>query len=197
MSQPARKDATYEDVLAAPPEMIAEVIDGDLYLQPRPKRRHLRTASGLGGFLYAAFDLGSGGPGGWVIIHEPELHLGRRPDILVPDLGGWREGRFPGSSDDDDAFFTEAPDWVCEVLSDRTARIDRMKKVPIFAREKVAHVWIADPRDKTVEVLRLGADGGYTLVGTFGGDSDPVVAEPFDAVPIPAAALWGRVIPAR
>ncbi len=99
--------------------------------------------------------------------------------------------RYPGDRDDDDAFFTVAPDWISELLSDRTARLDRMKKVPIYAREGVGHVWIVDPRDRTVEVLRLQGER-YVLTGTWGGEDDDFVLEPFAAVPIPAACFWGR-----
>lgn len=189
MSQSASKPrATYQDVLDAPDNMVAEVLDGELHLMPRPKRRHIRTASGLGAFLFTAFDAGVNGPGGWTIIYEPELHLGAGPDIIVPDLGGWRDGRLLDDGETDDAFITVAPDWVCEILSPGTLRIDRMKKMPIYARERVTHVWLVDPREKTVEVFRLG-ETNYTLVGTFGGD-EPLVAEPFDALGIPPAFVW-------
>lgn len=181
-----KRPATYEDVLNAPEDMIAEVLSGELHLMPRPKRRHLRTASGLGAFLFGAYDAGVNGPGGWTIIFEPELHLG--PDILVPDLGGWRDGRLADDGENDDPFITVVPDWVCEILSHGTLRVDRMKKMPIYARERVPHVWLVDPREKTVEVYRI-ADTTYTLVGTFGGD-EALVAEPFDALGIPPAFLW-------
>lgn len=189
-NQPKRKRATYEDVLRAPPEMTAEVLDGELILMPRPARAHLRSASGLGAFLFGAFQVGSGGPGGWTILYEPELHLGPEPDIVVPDLGGWRLGRLVDREDVDEAFITVVPDWVCEILSPGTLRIDRMKKMPIYAREKVGHVWLVDPRERTVEVFRHEGSG-YALVGTFGGD-DAVRAEPFDAAEIPPAFLWGK-----
>jgi Uma2 family endonuclease len=191
MSQTAdKRRATYQDVLNAPENMIAEVLDGELHLMPRPKRRHLRTASGLGAFLFGAFDAGVGGPGGWTIIDEPELHLGPAPDILVPELGGWRDGYLADDGDADDPFITVVPDWVCEILSPGTLRIDRMKKMPIYARERVPHVWLVDPREKTVEVFRM-AESTYSLVGTFGGD-DALQAEPFDALLIPPAFLWAR-----
>lgn len=189
-TDPVRKRATYQDVLNAPPESRAEVLDGELHLLPRPRRAHLRSASGLGAFLFGAFHVGVGGPGGWTILMEPELHLGAEPDVLVPDIGGWRAGRLVDRDDLDEPFITVVPDWVCEVLSPGTLRIDRMKKMPIYAREGIAHVWLVDPRERTVEVVRHGG-AGYTLVGTFGGE-DAVTAEPFGEAAIPPAFLWGK-----
>lgn len=191
MDAPPRRPATYEDVLAAPENVVAEVVDGELHLQARPRRRHARSASSLGAFVTGAFDHGTIGPGGWIVIAEPELHLGPRPDIVVPDLAAWREERFPGDVDDDAPFFTERPDWLCEHLSESTARFDRVKKLPVYAREGVPHVWLVDPRDHTVEGYRLD-HGRYLLLGTWAVDQEPITLEPFEAVPIPPAALWGR-----
>lgn len=190
MSQPVRRPATYDDVLTAPDRMVAQVVAGELHLHPRPARRHTRSASLLGARLAVSFDDTFQEDGGqWVVRAEPELHLGT--DIVVPDLAAWRIERFPGDDEDNDAYFTVAPDWVCEVLSKGTARLDRMGKVPVFAREGISHVWLVDPEVRTIEVLRLrGAT--YELLGTWGGDEGPFVLEPFDAVPLPAAAFWGK-----
>ncbi len=134
----------------------------------------------MGAFLWTRFE-GGDGPGGWVIVYEPELHLGARPDVLVPDLAGWREARFPEPAEGEDPpYFTVPPDWVAEILSPGTAGIDRMKKVPIYAREGVTHVWLVDPRETTVEVLRLEGPA-YRLVGTWGGEDEELALEPFDA----------------
>ncbi len=121
-----------------------------------------------------------------MILDEPELHLGE--DVLVPDLGGWRRERMPEVPDV--AAFTLAPDWICEALSRSTAAFDRGEKVPIYARERVGHVWLVDALARTLEILRL--DGGsYRLVTTFHGDAK-VRAEPFDAIELDLAILWAR-----
>jgi Uma2 family endonuclease len=173
---------------AAPEHEVAEIIDGELHVMPRPRARHARTASGLGMKLGPPFDLGDGGPGGWILLDEPELRLGPRPDVLVPDLAGWCRERMPELPDV--AAFELAPDWVCEVLSERTEATDRGKKRRIYRREGVGHLWLVNPETRTLEVYRL--EGGRWLeVDTFEGDA-VVRAEPFDAIELDLAVLWSR-----
>jgi Uma2 family endonuclease len=186
MAEPASRRATYEDVLAAPSHVVAELVGGILYTQARPRTRHARSASRLGGVLDGPFDRGSGGPGGWLLLDEPELHLGADPDIVVPDLAGWRRERMPELPDV--AFLTLAPDWVCEVLSPSTEDFDRAEKVPLYARERVSYVWLVDPLVRTLEILRLDGDG-YRIATTVRGDAR-VRAEPFDAIELELALLW-------
>lgn len=163
MAEPARKLATYEDVLNAPEHVIAQVVDGELHVQPRPAKRHARSASRLGGDLDGPFDCGRGGPGGWLILDEPELHLGPQPQILVPDLAGWRRERMPVIGDG--AFFDVVPDWVCEVLSPSTGAFDCGRKADVYAELSVKYMWLVDPEIPQIEAfenvggrwLRLGA----------------------------------------
>ncbi len=172
-----------------PDTMVAEIIDGELYTMPRPGRRHTKASSHLLVKLGAPFSFGTGGPGGWVILSEPEIHLGPKPDKLVPDLAGWRAERMPDLADDDDcAFYDVAPDWACEVLSPRTESTDRIKKMHIYQRERVGHIWLINPVRRTLEVYRLES-AHYLLLGTFGGDT-VVRAEPFDAIELPLQVLW-------
>jgi Uma2 family endonuclease len=185
MEDAAKRRATYEDVLAAPEHVVAEVVRGVLHTQPRPATPHTRAATRLGVELGGPFDRGRGGPGGWVILDEPELHLGE--DIVVPDIGGWRRSRMPRLPMEA-AFFTLAPDWVCEVLSPSTQAFDRGDKLDVYARESVAHVWLVDPLAKMLEVLRLEHEK-WLRVATWTGDS-VVRAEPFDAVELELATLW-------
>jgi len=194
---PGLSPEVVEGYLNAPEWMGAEVIDGALTLLPRPRPRHARAMGELHGELRGPFDRGRDGPGGWVFLPEPELHLGPSPDILVPDLAGWRRARFPVDALDDDApaFLSVAPDWVCEALSPRTESSDRGAKMRIYRREGIGHVWLVNPALRTLEVWRLAGDL-YALVDTFEGDA-AVRAEPFEAVELPLAALWSSGLTAR
>jgi Uma2 family endonuclease len=183
---PAHKRATYEDVLAAPYRLVAEVLDGTLYTHPRPAVPHAAAASALGEELGPPFKRGKNGPGGWMILDEPELHLGPEPDIVVPDLAGWRRQRWSGIPQA--RFLTVAPDWACEVLSPSTEDVDRAEKMPLYARERVGCVWLVDPLIKTLEVFVL--DGpNYRMRAVWRG-SAVVRAEPFDAIELALAILW-------
>lgn len=184
MAQPARRPATYEDLLAVPDHQVAEIVHGELTVSPRPAPRHAWAASVLGGDLVPAFNRGRGGPGGWRIVDEPELHLGQH--VLVPDLGGWRRTRMPALPSE--PFFTLAPDWICEVLSPSTTRFDRVRKLPIYAEYEVSHAWLVDPLARTLEIYRL-ENRRWILVATHG-DDELVRAEPFEAIELELAAWW-------
>lgn len=179
-----------EGYLHAPEHVVVEVIDGELHAMPRPRRRHTRVASKLGAGLDGPFDAGREGPGGWVTLDEPEIRLGRTPDILVPNLAGWRRERVPEDffSEEAPAYFDLAPDWVCEVLSESTEAIDRGRKMRIYRREGVSHLWLLDPRFKSLEVWTLDAKR-WREVDTFEGDVR-VRAEPFEAIELDLSALW-------
>jgi Uma2 family endonuclease len=151
MADPARRRATYDDLRAVPAHLVAELLNGELVTSPRPSPHHARAASSLGAELYGPFDRGRGGPGGWIILDEPELHL--HGDVLVPDIAGWRRERMPALPQA--SAFELAPDWVCEILSPSTASVDRTEKLPIYGSERVGDVWLVDPLIQTLEVLRL------------------------------------------
>lgn len=184
MADAVKRLATYDDVLAVPPELIAEILDGNLVTQPRPSATHTVAASSLGVELGGPFQRGRGGPGDWIILFEPELHL--RNDVLVPDLAGWRRERMPDVPQS--AAFELAPDWVCGVLSPGTAATDRGVKRRIYAREGVRWLWLVEPGTQTLEVFTLIASA-WTLVGTWHAD-ERVRAVPFDAIALELGVLW-------
>jgi len=176
--------ATYADILALPDHITGQIVFGVLYTQPRPAMPHAHVASVLGMDLGGAFHRGRGGPGGWLIVDEPELHFG--DDVVVPDLAGWRRERLPAIPKT--AYMTLAPDWLCEVLSPRTSALDRGDKLKVYAREHVPWVWFADPMAKTIEVMSL--DGAtYRLTAVHSGTA-PVRIEPFDAIELDLTAIF-------
>jgi Uma2 family endonuclease len=179
-----RSPATYQDVLDAPQHMVAELVEGALHLHPRPASRHALAGSSLGFELGAPFHKGRGGPGGWWIVFEPELHLG--PDVLVPDLAGWRRERMPTFPDA--RWFDLVPDWACEVLSPGTRRFDLTDKRRVYAKNGLAHLWLVDPKARTLEAFALRG-GDWVLVAALKKDDEARVP-PFEAIAFPLSALW-------
>ena len=184
MTSTAQRLASYEDLFDLPEHLIGEILHGQLITQPRPAPRHAFSALGIGAELTPPFQRGRGGPGGWWILDEPELHLAG--DILVPDLAGWRRERMPVFPET--AYFTLAPDWVCEVLSPGTARTDRVVKAPIYATQGVAWLWLVDPDQRTLEVYRLLE--GHWLLEETAQEDDLVASPPFAEHRFSLADLW-------
>jgi hypothetical protein len=227
MGLPELKPASYEDLFDLPENLVGEIINGSLVTHPRPAPRHARACSIPGGNIIGRYDEGRGGPGGWWILDEPEIH--RMGDILVPDIAGWCRERMPtklpaGQSSDTDnvtdsaalpvsltpntspargrgelleplrddiqdaAWFGQAPDWLCEILSASTARVDRAEKLPVYARRGVPHVWLADPEPRTLEACK-NQSGGWVLLPTLK-DDEAVSPPPFDAISFSLGGLW-------
>jgi Uma2 family endonuclease len=179
------RPATYADLLSLPNHVVGEIVDGELYATPRPGIPHVRAASRLGAILGPPFDEGLGGPGGWVVLDEPELHFAE--DVIVPDLAGWRRERLPVVPEA--PFLTLPPDWVCEIVSPSTERIDRVQKLRVYAREGVSYAWLLNPASRTLEVLRL--EHGKWVVLVAHGIAEGVVAiDPFGAVPFDLSRVW-------
>ncbi len=187
-ASPARRatPATYADLLELPSQVVGEILGGELYATPRPRTRHGRASWRLASSLDYPFDRGTGGPGGWLFLAEPELHLGEA--VVVPDLSGWRRDRLPAIPDV--AFLTLAPDWVCEIASPSTQRLDRGMKMDLYLQEGVGHLWLLDPVERFVEVFRRH-QAAWLRIGTWTGGA-PARIEPFDAVDIDLGAVWGE-----
>jgi len=184
MSEAAKKEGTYEDLYALPENMTGEIIDGELIATPRPSQKHIYTTSRLDKEIGPPYEIGRGGPGGWIILVEPEIGFGK--NILVPDLAGWKRERF--SVDESHNWIAIAPDWACEVLSPSTARNDRMKKMRIYARHEVAFAWLIEPTLKMLEAYRL--EGGRWLLLDIYAENDKVRIEPFQDIEIDLGGLW-------
>ncbi|MBL0218757.1 MAG: Uma2 family endonuclease [Myxococcales bacterium] len=184
MAEPKPRWPSYQDVLDAPDNKVAEIIGGELFVAPRPAGAHAAVSSALGAEITPPFGRGRGGPGGWIILDEPELHF--ETNVVIPDLAGWRRKQMPKV--EDVPYFTLPPDWLCEVLSRSTEKVDRALKLPIYATAGVQHVWLLHPANRTLEVLRIHEGKWLTLA--VHRDGQRVRAEPFDAIELDLAVLW-------
>ena len=176
--------ATYQDVLDAPPHKVAEIVDGQLYLSPRPAPIYAVAKSGLSGLIGYHFLQMDRDSRPWWIIHEPEIHL--CADIVVPDITGWRRERLPLIPNV--AYMTLPPDWVCEVLSPITRKLDLGAKLPVYAREGVKHIWLVDPDARSLEVFELRGTEWFLIDTLF--DDAPVSLPPFEEVDLNLGDLW-------
>ncbi|HJW94706.1 MAG TPA: Uma2 family endonuclease [Thermoanaerobaculia bacterium] len=183
MAARTREKATYEDLLKAPEDKIAELIDGELYLAPRPRVRHAKIQSQLHGQIERRF---SNPAGGWLILMEPEVHFDQNENALIPDLAGWRLERL--SLTDDEVWMDVVPDWICEIPSPWTAAYDRRIKMPKYAHYGVRHAWIIDPPNCNVEVKRL-EKGNWVEIAVLRAD-EPFRAEPFEELEIVLNVRW-------
>ena len=184
MTTVAKKNATYADLEALPAHLVGEIIFGNLVTHPRPVRRHGGATSALGALTIGSYQFGNGGPGGWIFVDEPELHLG--PHVVVPDIAGWRRERMTEPADK--AYFEVAPDWVCEGLSPSTEKYDKGDKRTIYALYGVDYLWQIDPRSKSLETFRR-VEKTWLLTGTYFEDVE-VCAPPFDVLKFKLGLLW-------
>lgn len=178
--KPAKHLATYQDVIDAPFNMRAELIEGDLYLQPKPRGVHQLVAGRIFERLGPVRNTG-----GWVILPDVELHI---PMTLAPDLSGWLAHNFTEPLDS--AYFQTVPDWVCEILSPSTKSYDLGLKRRIYLESGVEWLWIVDPAERTLEIFEAKTDSSrWELLGTW--DEKDVLgkAHPF-ALELDLTTLW-------
>lgn len=185
MTQSPRRPATYADIEALPPGSRGQIVDGELFVAPQPTVPHQGVVSVLGAELSYPLRRGrDGGGGGWIILVEPEIRLGR--DVFVPDICGYRREEL---ADIPDApHLTQRPTWICEVLSPSTERFDRGRKRAKYALAGVPWLWFISPTTRLLEVQELRGDV-YAQIQSFE-DDEKARAQPFEAIELDLALLW-------
>ncbi|MWV21967.1 Uma2 family endonuclease [Methylobacterium sp. 2A] len=185
MAEAVLRQATYADLEAVPEHRVAEIIDGVLETHPRGRPPLLgATAFSLAALLGSRMPRRRNDPDAWIFMSRSELRFG--PQVLVPDLAGWRRQRL--QTEPQDAFITTPPDWVCEIVSPATVRLDRGRKRRIYGEAGVGHLWLLDPAAGVLEGFAL-ADGRWVLLATIQ-RGETVALPPFDAVPFPFDDLF-------
>lgn len=185
MGEPARKiefhepppvptfEELWKQIERLPEGVTGEILDpGVITTMPRPVARHRRAQRNLQDAL-RGLDGGVGGTGWW-IEQEPDVRFGDR--TTSPDIAGWRVERCPDPPDGSP--ITLLPDFCCEVLSPSTARKDRKKKLPLYAKFGVEWIWIIDPDLYLVEVYQ--SFNGKPLLIETAEENDKIKLPPFD-----------------
>lgn len=183
--------ATYADLEALPAHLTGEILFGELIAYPQPVLRHMKVAASIQSLLFPPYEIGRNGPGGWIFIHEPELHLGEH--VCVPDLAGWRTTRLPHVLSE--AYLELPPDWICEVSSRSTEKYDKGPKREIHAACGVPFLWQADHEARFIETFKL-ADGQWVVTKPIG-ETGTIDVAPFDAASVDAALIWQALGPAN
>jgi len=184
--QPACKPTLYEQLEQLPEGLTGEILNGQLHAQPRPTGPHAHAETELSIDIGNAYGHGRGGPGGWWIIIEPEIHFITDAEVTVPDLAGWRKERMPQIPEGHR--FEVVPDWVCEVLSPSTESKDRHIKMPIYAHYGVVYAWLVDPKQRSLEAYAL--DGSQWLLLGEASGNDAIAVAPYDALKLEPSNLW-------
>lgn len=193
MAETAKRLGTWEDILNAPDDgRTYEVIGGELEALPRPLPRHGRAQGILFSGLFAPFDQGRGGPGGWWLVIEPDVRLNPN-DIVAPDVAGWRRARLPDLPDTRPIDIL--PDWVCEVLSPSHPRRDRIVKADLYLRSGIPFYWILDVSGRTLEAFAHRESAWLRLGAWTDGDTPRI--PPFDAVELDVGGLFPPLSPAE
>jgi Uma2 family endonuclease len=185
----ARRPATAADLARLPEEVRGEIIDGELVEKAAPTAEHGTAQLAVGAQLFSAFHrraAGGGGPGGWWLMTEVEV-LYQDDQLYRHDVVGWRRERMPAKPTGSPVPIR--PDWVCEVLSPTNAGNDLVKKFRTLAKHGVPHYWIVDPEHRTLTVFRWTAEGYLTALTAD--ESEVVRAEPFEAIELHVALLFG------
>jgi Uma2 family endonuclease len=185
LARPLDRPATLADLESLPEHLRGEIIDGMLYVFPRPRAPHADVEADVVDALRGPFQKGRGGPGGWWILPEPGIQLPRAPEF-VPDVAGWRRERL--ARPPADGPITVVPDWICEILSPTTRGYDLIVKRRFYADIGVGHLWYVDLEARALMVSRL-ENGHWVELGVHG-VGEKVRAEPFDAVEIDLATWW-------
>ena len=194
LSQPSFEEL-YKALQELPDDQRGEILAGELVVSPRPASDHGVASTAIIGLLWPRFRGGGGGgnPGGWLILHEPELHLhvGGRTDVLSPDVAGWQHTTLPKFRRT--RHVEQTPDWVCEVLSPSTIRRDQKTKSRIYHDAGVRWLWLVDPVSRRLFAYRR--EGAFWVwLGEWGG-TDLARVEPFESVELDLALWWDDMAP--
>ncbi len=160
-----RGGLTYADYAALPDDgKRYQLVEGELVVTPSPTRWHQQVILGLARALARHVEERDAGELNVapldVILDD---HTVVQPDLVFVARAGAAVLR--------DANIEGPPDLCVEVLSPGTARLDRVRKLDLYARHGVPHSWIVDLTARTIEEYALDGDA-YRVRSVAGNDDD-------------------------
>ena len=187
MTQPARKKATIDDLLAMPEDGRYELIDGQIVPREAARFEHSDAQGGTASFMRTYFQRKTEGPtGGWWIGTEAEVAYDGG-QCYLHDLAGWRRDRVPEKPSGRPVAIV--PDWVCEILSPSNWRHDTVTKFDVCFQHRVKHYWMMDVEHRVLTVFKWHPEGWLRIMAT--GPGERARLEPFESVEFEVAVLFG------
>jgi Uma2 family endonuclease len=184
----SRKPATLDDLVARGDTDRLEIVAGHVVEKAMPSPAHAQTEAKLAEAFgpYNRRLGGKGGPGGWWLFTEIHV-VYPNGEIYCHDAAGWRRDRVPERPNEWPV--RVRPDWVGEIVSPRHEKADLVTKPRTLHAAGVPHYWVIDPEATVLLVHRYSNDGYIVVLRATVGDV--VRAEPFDAIDLEVAMLFG------
>ena len=163
MPLPQERIYTIEDIYALPEETRAELIDGRIYYMAPPSRRHLDISFSLSRSIADYIDSKHWSckvyPAPFAVFLNEDDKNYVEPDISV----------ICDHSKLTDKGCTGAPDWIIEIVSPGSRRMDYMTKLFKYRSAGVREYWIVDPEKNRILVYDFAREetGDYTFSDTI------------------------------
>lgn len=177
---------TYRDYLNWNEDQRIEILEGELYMQAAPSRRHQEILSELHRQI-ANYLVGKDCkvyPAPFEVCLEtieiPEQII----NVFEPDLS-----IICDKSKLDDRGCKGAPDWIIEITSPSTARVDKIKKFNKYEEAGVKEYWIIEPDENIVSVFTLGDNKRYGRPEMYAED-EKIIVKTLESLEIDLEAVF-------
>ena len=154
------KSYTIDDIYHLPEGQRAELIDGQMYMMAPPTRRHQQMLLALGRKMADYIDENGG---------SCEVDIAPFAVFLNADDKNYVEPDISVICDADkltDKGCTGAPDWIIEIVSPGSRRMDYYTKLFKYRTAGVREYWIVDPEKNRIMVYLFESDDAqeYTFL---------------------------------
>lgn len=158
MALPLERTYTIEDIYALPDGQRAELINGQLYMMATPGRIHQRLVHQLerrlGNYIEAQHGDCEVYPAPFAVFLNADDKTYVEPDVSV----------ICDRNKLDDRGCNGAPDFVIEIVSPGSRRMDYLTKTSLYADAGVREYWIVDPEKQRTTICRYEEFDAPTVI---------------------------------